>query len=108
AEDTASQATYGLRQGIYQSNATDNSDGGLTNGAEAIKSAKSNPIKIPALVVNGNIAPYVTDYGIGDRVMVKINDHPLINDINGMFRIEKISINIDNDDNETVTLQVSQ
>lgn len=107
AEDTASQATYALRQDIYQSNATDNSDNGLTYGAEAVKLAKSNPIKIPALVINGNVAPYVTDYHIGDRVTVKVNRHPLISDINGSYRIEKITLDIDDNDNEKVTLQVS-
>lgn len=108
ATDAASQATYGLRQDIYQSNATDNSDNGLTDAAEAVKTAKANPIKIPALTINGNIAPFRTDYGIGDWVNVKVNGHPLINDINGMFRIEKITTNLDNEDNETITLQVSQ
>lgn len=107
AVDSASQANFQLQQDILQSNATDNSNSGLTDKSEAMKAAKANPIKIPAITVNGNVAPYVTDYKIGDRVAVKINDHPLVDDINGMYRIEKITITIDNDDNEQITLQVS-
>lgn len=107
AEDIGSQTTFALRQDIYQSNATDNSDNGLTDGANSELVAKSNPIRVPAITVNGNLAPFVTDYGIGDYVQVKITGHPLIDDINGMYRVEKMTVDIDNDDNETVTLQVS-
>jgi hypothetical protein len=107
AEDIPSQTTFQLRQDVFNSNATDNSDNGLTDGAEAVKVAKANPIKIPALKVNGNIPPYVTDYRIGDRVQVKVTGYPSVSDINGMYRIEKINIHIDDDDNEEVTLEVS-
>lgn len=105
--DLASQATYGLRQQTVNSNGTDNSDGGITDDAKAELQARSQPIHIPAFTVDGNIAPFVTDYGIGDRVRVKIVGHRLVDDINGMFRIEKMTIHIDDNDNEEVTLEVS-
>lgn len=106
--DIPSQLDYQLRQDIVQSNGTDDSNGGITDAAEAAKDAKSRPINIPSLTINGNVAPYVTDYRIGDRVRVKINDHPLIDDINGIYRIEKRTITVDDNDNETVKLEVSK
>lgn len=107
AQDIPSQLEYQLRQDIVQSNGTDNSSGGITDAAESAKDAKSRPIKIPALTVNGNVAPFVTDYRIGDRVRVKVNGHPLIDDINGVYRLEKRTITIDDNDNESVKLEVS-
>lgn len=106
--DLDSQLNYQLRQDVVQSNGTDNSNGGITDAAESAKEAKSKPLKIPAITVNGNVAPYVTDYRIGDRVRVKINNHPLIDDVNGVYRIEKRTITIDDNDNETVKLEVSK
>lgn len=106
--DIASQLDYQLRQDILQSNGTDDSNGGITEAAEAAKDAKSRPIKIPAVTINGNVAPYVTDYRVGDRIRVKINNHPLIDDINGIYRIEKRTITVDDNDNEIVKLEVSK
>ena len=107
ADDLVSQSNYQLRQDILNTNATDNSDNGLTDAAEAKLSAVSTPITIPALTVNGGVTPVFTDYEIGDRVTVKVNGHPLIQDINGTYRVEKRQLAIDNDDTETVTLEVS-
>jgi protein involved in polysaccharide export with SLBB domain len=86
---------------------TDNSDNGITDAANAALSYKKTPLRIPALTVNANLPPYVTDYRIGDRVAVKITGHPTVSDINGMYRIEKRTIEVDDNDNETVTLEVS-
>ncbi|WP_425005740.1 hypothetical protein [Mycolicibacterium sp. S3B2] len=108
AVDLASQTDYELRQDLLQTNGTDDSDGGITDAAEAEKEAKRVPITIPALQVDGNVAPYVTDYGIGDRVTVKVTGYPLLSDINGTYRIEKMTVTIDENDSETVTLEVSK
>lgn len=105
--DLASQASYGLRQDTINSNGTDNSDGGITDDAKAEIQSASLPLRIPSIVVDGNFAPFVTDYGIGDRVRVKVSGYKLVNNINGMYRIERRTIRIDDDDNEEVTLEVS-
>ncbi len=105
--DTASQQTYKVRQRIYNSSATDNSDGGLTDGVAVELSRWRDPIRLLNLTVDGNIAPYVTDYKIGDRVKVNITNYTTFSQINGTYRIEKIAVNIDEDDNEDITLTVS-
>lgn len=107
ADDLISQSNYQLRQDILNTNATDNSDNGLTDAAEAKLASVSTPITIPALTVNGNVPPYFTDYDIGDRITVKTNGHVLIEDIIGTYRLEKRTLTLDDSDNETVTLEVS-
>lgn len=107
AEDIPSQTERQLQQEVLLTSGTDNSDNGITDAAEAELAAKKAPIKIPAIIVNGNVAPYITDYGIGDRVSIKVNNHPIMSDINGMYRIEKMKISVDDNDNEQVTLEVS-
>lgn len=106
--DLPSQTDRALQQDVVNANGSDDSDGGITDAALTEIAAHSQPIIIPGIVVNGNVAPFVTDYGIGDWVQVKVTGHPLYGDINGMYRVEKRTIDIDNDDNETVTLEVSQ
>jgi hypothetical protein len=107
AISTTSQSNYQLRQEPILTSGTDNSDNGITDAAVAAITVKGIPLRIPALTVNANLAPYVTDYRIGDRVQVKITGHPTVSDVNGMYRIEKRTIEIDDNDNETVTLEVS-
>ncbi|MBJ8343933.1 hypothetical protein [Antrihabitans sp. YC2-6] len=108
AEDPISQSDYQLRQDIYNSNATDNSDGGLTDGSEAELERSAQPIKIPSFSVDSGQPPFITDYGVGDRVMLKVNNHPFLSYLNGMVRVEKISLDIaDETDEETVTPEVS-
>lgn len=106
-DDTTSQSTYKLRQDVFIANGTDNSDNGITDAANARLSAYSLPFQVPALIVDGNQAPYITDYGIGDRVIVKVGTYGILSNINGQFRIEKISLDLSDTDNEEITLQVS-
>lgn len=107
AEDLSSQTDYQLRQKPLQTNGTDNSDGGITDAAEAYKDAKGRPMRVPKFTVDGNQQPYVTDYRIGDRVTVKVNNHPYIADVNGTYRIEKLTLAIDDNDTEVVTPEVT-
>lgn len=107
ANDIASQQTYKVRQRVYNSSATDNTDSGLTDGMNVELSKWANPIRLLNLTIDGNVAPYVTDYKIGDRVKVNITNYATFSQINGMYRIEKISVTIDEDDNEEIVLTVS-
>lgn len=108
AEDASSQANYQLRQDILQTNGTDNSDNGITDASEARLKSKSDPIRVPIITLNGNIPPFVTDYGIGDRINVKVNDHETIDFINGGYRVEKLTIILgDSGDDETIKPEVS-
>lgn len=106
AVDSASQADYQLRQSVVQSNGTDDSSGGITEAAKSELAAKMRPNTVLSLSINANLPPYVTDYKIGDRVTVKIGGYPTVNHVSGTYRIEKRTISIDDNDSETVTLEV--
>ncbi|ODR25326.1 hypothetical protein [Mycolicibacterium porcinum] len=108
AEDIPSQTDYQLRQETLQTNGTDDSDGGITDAAEAYKEAKSRPLRVPRFTVDGSRPPFVTDYQIGDRVTVKVNNHQLLAYINGTYRIEKWTLDIDDNDTEVVTPEVTR
>lgn len=101
-----SAANYGTRQETLIKNDTNNEDNGLLDAVEAKLDADINPYRIPSLVVDGNLAPYVTDYQVGDTVVCKIVGFDMLKRINGMYRLERRTIRIDNDDNEIVTLEV--
>lgn len=105
--DTPSGIAYKLQQDIIHSNAVDNSDGGMTNAINAILDEASEPIQIPEVEVDGNVYPFVTDYGIGDTVIVKVANYKSFAVVNGEWRVESRQIDIDEDDNENVTLGIS-
>lgn len=66
------------------------------------------PLEVPSLRVDGNLRPFTTDYGIGDYIQIDTSGHPFINHINGMYRLQKRIIDIDDNDQEDVQLMVSQ
>jgi hypothetical protein len=100
------QIVYKLRQRVITTNGTDDSDNGVTDAANAALSAWALPFELPSIVVDGNKAPYFTDYGIGDRVRIRVNGYGLLEHINGMYRIEKTELNVDENDKETVRIYV--
>lgn len=106
-DSAGSQATYKLRQKIITSNGTDNSDNGLTDAANAELATWAFPFELPDITVNGNVAPFITDYRIGDRVRIKINGYSMLNHVNNFYRIEKIELDVDEADNESIRLFVS-
>lgn len=107
ANNVSAQTQYKLREKIITSNATDNSDNGLTDAANAELATWANPFEIPNLLIDGNVAPFITDYGIGDRVRVRVKNFRTLEHIDGMYRLEQTVLNIDNDDNEQIIAKVS-
>lgn len=107
ADNISSQLNYKLRENIVLSNANDDSDGSLTDAAQAELAAWAFPFEIPDLNINGNLAPFITDYGIGDRVRVRVKGIQSMAHIDGLYRIEAITLIVDEQDNETITLKVS-
>jgi hypothetical protein len=104
-EDASSQANYYVREDIINySEVEDEED--LTNHGEIALAEWSMPFEIPTLTVSGNKRPFVTDYKVGDMVRVKCKRYELLEGINGMYRVEKRTIEIDDNDRETVTLEL--
>lgn len=107
-DDEGAQLTNKLRQNVIQTNGTDNSDNGVTDAANAQLSTYASPIEMPNILVDGNVFPFFTDYGVGDWVRVKFGgDYKMINHINALYRVEKRILTIDDNDNEQVQLYLS-
>lgn len=106
-QDSDSQHDYKVRQKSMNYSDVDEGDA-LDRHGDAQLAAYSRPFQIPQLVVDGNKAPYVTDYGIGDFVVIRQNRYETLNNINGFARVEKRIIDIDDNDRERVTLYVSK
>jgi hypothetical protein len=103
----ASQLSVGLRQQFLLRSSTDDADGTLTDQVKAELGAHGFPVEIPAITVDGNKAPYITDYGIGDRVRVRILNSDVLRHIDGSYRVERYTLDVDANDNERVTLELS-
>jgi hypothetical protein len=106
-QDTASQETYGLRQAVVDySDIPDITT--LQNLADEQLSHEKDPIEILQVTLDGNIEPYVGSYWLGDRVMVTIEGYERYNHIiRTPYRIDEISISIDEFDNESVALKLT-
>lgn len=105
--DLGSQASYALRQArISESSVLET--GTLQDHADAELAAWAYPFELPVIEVNGNIAPFVTDYRIGDYVKVETSGYATLGGINAMYRVEMIDLQIDENDNETVMLTLSR
>lgn len=105
-QDGGSQAVYKVRQSRETYSEVEDTDD-LSDHGDAELAAWAEPFEVPVLEVDGNMPPYVTDYGVGDHVRVLCKRYKMLEAINGMFRIEKRIINIDEDDKETVTLYLA-
>jgi hypothetical protein len=103
--DTVSQATYKLRQKI-----ADFSDISLSNTliqhADDINASKKDPVTQIEITIDGNQAPAVGSYWVGDYVPVVINNFQLYDNINNTFRINEITINVDDQDSEEIVLRL--
>jgi hypothetical protein len=102
-DDLQSQINYGvLEDKLLLSSVTDPDT--LTDNGNAELAAVSTPFEILTIQVNGNVAPFVTDYKIGDYVQVVIHEE----NIHAMYRVERIDLTIDENDNEDVRLYLSR
>lgn len=102
SQDTASQTTYGLRESILQypdisviATLQEHTDG------ELLLSKKF--IDIPDLILDGSIDPEFGTYRIGDQIRVVANTEG----INDYYRIEAMELNLDENNRETVRVQLA-
>lgn len=102
--NTSSQEAYGIRSALL-----DLPDYYLLNSLkEAAKGAmQPEPLPVLQVTLNGSIEPVVGSFWIGDRVPVVIKQAPIYNNIEGLYRIEDITVNVDDDDNETIILKMT-
>ena len=105
-ENLASQSKYKLREKVLDlpdvlESAT------LTEHGQA-EMILARPKELPFIVLDGNQDPDFSLYGIGDSIKVIVKDSDYFSSVaNRVYRIEQISVVIDEDDLETVTLGLS-
>lgn len=103
----ASQVNYALRQKFYQRSSVENSDGSLADMVTGQLNDWAFPFEVPQITVNGNRAPFITDYDIGDTIRVRLKDSDIAKHIDGAYRIERYDLAIDDNDDERITLALS-
>jgi hypothetical protein len=106
-DDLGSQANYKVREKVVMENSITESDT-LTEHGNIELAKWSTPNEVPQIEVDGNMAPYITDYGIGDYVIVRFTGHRWLEHINTYYRVEKYTLTIDESDNESVSLWLSR
>ncbi len=106
-QDTASQSLYGIRQAILDfSDIPDITT--LQNLADEQLRLYKAPIEILEITLDGNQEPYVGGYWLGDRVMVTVEGYERYDYIvRKSYRIDEITISIDEFDNESVGLKLT-
>lgn len=105
-QDTGSQASHQIRQHLQQFNAVSEQDT-LDDHGNGYMQATKDPIRTPELDVDLNDRVTIDDFWIGDRIMLKLGDDELPVDPSGLYRVEKIDMDIDDEDKETAKLTVS-
>lgn len=107
AEDLISQVAYKvrMRQFDYADVSQINT---LTQHAEEEVSTRGVPNITLSLTLDGNRYPFVGSYWIGDRVPVFFQGIKLLEPINGIYRIDDITVTIDANDSEDVSLLMSR
>lgn len=103
ANDTTSQTNYKLREKPVLYNDITVQDT-LDEHAERDLSQSKEIMKLPAIRIPGSSFDLTSNW-IGDRVRITIKGIPSLN-VDGMYRIEKISASLDDNDEEDITLEV--
>lgn len=100
--DNDSQLNFGVHETVRTWNSVLQQDT-LDDNALGMLNNTKNILEIPQMSVNGRDFD-LANYGIGDRVTVRVNDHRFLETINGIYRIEKIDCKLDENQNEDITL----
>lgn len=102
AEDTASEDyIYRREQIVTYNSVVDEST--LQQNIDAVKHYAANPIELPTITVQDGVLDLST-VSIGDTITVEMRGNKSLAHINGLYRIESISCNVDKNGAETVDL----
>jgi len=107
ANNAGSQANYRVRQQFISPSSLQSGDSSLSDYANWNLAQTQVPLVLPSIMVDGSKHPYVTDFSVGDWVRIRVRNHPLYSDINGMYRVEQLRVQVDDNDMEMVTITTS-
>lgn len=100
--DNDSQLNYGVHERISVFNSVINQSV-LDDNTSGDLNQRKDLLEIPQMTVSGE--DFDLDlYGVGDRVTVRVDGHPFLATINGVYRIEKIDVTVDENESETIRL----
>lgn len=105
-QDTLSQAQYKRREQILDFSDVPDIETLQELADEEIR-IKKDPLEILEIQLDGGLSPIIGSYWLGDRVKVIVENLLLYSHINAFYRIDKIVIEIDDNDVETVTLNLT-
>lgn len=100
-DDTTSQLAYYLRQDIKQYNSvTIQSE--LDQNSKADLALEKDLLELPQITITGKELQKVNTFLTpGDRIPISVVSHPWLSNINGIYRIEKMVVTIDENDFES-------
>ena len=75
----------------------------LAENIEAVKHYSKDPIELPTITVQDGVLD-LSAVGVGDTLPVEMNGSKQLSHINGFYRIESITCNVDENGSETVAL----
>ena len=105
-EDESSQINYRVRQHIQQFQSVEEEDTLDDHGLGYLQAAK-DPNVIPDLTLDLNHDLTLEDIWLGDRPRVKLDDPSLLDPIDGLYRIEEMTVTINNENKETAAVQLA-
>lgn len=100
--DNTSQLNYGVHEEVRTWNSVLLKETLDENVAGRLQNV-SDMLEIPQMTVSGRDFDLNT-YGIGDRVTVRVEGHQFLNTINGVYRIERIGVSVDENQEEMITV----
>ena len=105
-QDTSSQANYYIRQQFQQFNSVEETGTLSEHGMGYVQAAK-DPLNVPEIEVDLNGSITASDFWVGDRITIRQEDTAIPSLVDGLYRVEEIDLNIDDNDGETARLSLS-
>lgn len=100
--DDDSQLNYGVHERISTYNSVILQDT-LDQNTAAELNLRKYLLEIPQMVVNGEDFD-LNNIGIGDRVTVRVEDNPFLATVDGVYRIERIEVTVDENEAEEIKI----
>jgi hypothetical protein len=100
--DNDSQLNHGVHEKIMIWNSIINQEP-LDENVLGQLNIRKSILEIPQMTVYGSDFD-LNEYGIGDRVTVRIEEHKFLQTVSGTYRIEKINVVLDENQSELITI----
>lgn len=100
--DNDSQLNFGLHERIASWNSV-TQQAALDQNTAADVARRKALLEMPQFVVSGEDFD-LNSYGIGDRITAMVVGHPFLATVNGVYRIERIEVLVDENDAEEIKL----